>query len=397
MDELPPNKRQRTPSYTQSVKDGGNPRAYSAAYEVLLTQAGVYMHAHQHPTIAASDDSQLLCTSLLYGEHDTPDYFLFHGHLFAKALGRVYGRNEARVVRDITPALVPSVEHLWMKGHEHLEHLTEEIKAEWTKCTSLAGPRPASDFCVGLMSSAFTEEEMVKLKAYTAPDRCTQVTDFLYFPFLMCEAKSGEQALSRAERQNMHSSSIAVNALIQLHRASSRAEELDGQVLAFSISHDSCMVKIHGHYAQVKDEKTFFYRHLIHSFDFTALQGKERWTTYNFTRAVYDKFAPLHLKRIQDGLAHLRDVPPAPIVPDSGVDANTEASDSQEVVIEAPSSQEGSAFKLPALPERIQQQEEIKRQKEEIERQKAQLDLLLNQQQDFLRLLGKQQTQQGSG
>lgn len=90
---------------------------------------------------------------------------------------------------------MPLVELLYLRGCHHLEHLTEELDAEWTKCSSFAGPQPKPDFCVGLMSSAFTEEEILELKSYTAPNRATLVTEHLYFPFLTCQAKCGEQAL----------------------------------------------------------------------------------------------------------------------------------------------------------------------------------------------------------
>jgi hypothetical protein len=35
-------------------------------------------------------------------------------------------------------------------------------------------------------------------------------------------------------------------------------------------------------------DKTTFYRHPIRTFDFTELDGKEKWTAYKFTRNVYD-------------------------------------------------------------------------------------------------------------
>jgi hypothetical protein len=41
-----------------------------------------------------------------------------------------------------------------------------------------------------------------------------------------------------------------------------------------------------------------FYRHPIHEFSFTALDGKEKWTAYKFTKNVYDIWMPTHFKRI---------------------------------------------------------------------------------------------------
>ena len=44
--------------------------------------------------------------------------------------------------------------------------------------------------------------------------------------------------------------------------------------------------------------ETTFYRHPIRKFDFTELDGKEKWTSYTFTKNVYDLWMPGHLKRI---------------------------------------------------------------------------------------------------
>ena len=49
------------------------------------------------------------------------------------------------------------------------------------------------------------------------------------------------------------------------------------------------------HYAIIDGDKEAFYRRAIHNFNITAFNGKERWTAYNFSRRVYDKFGPLHL------------------------------------------------------------------------------------------------------
>jgi len=110
-------------------------------------------------------------------------------------LERVRSKNEARVVRDIIPSLIPSAELLYIHGASNHQHLTEEINAEWTKCICLAGPSPKPDFAVGFMSSAFDDDEIEKFKSYTAPGKATLFTGKLYFPFVMCEVKCGENGL----------------------------------------------------------------------------------------------------------------------------------------------------------------------------------------------------------
>ena len=58
------------------------------------------------------------------------------------------------------------------------------------------------------------------------------------------------------------------------------------------------VVRIYGHFPVIHGNKTAFYRHPIHEFSFTALDGKDKWTAYNFTKNIYEVWVPSHLKRI---------------------------------------------------------------------------------------------------
>ncbi|KAM0267466.1 hypothetical protein ACHAQH_010108, partial [Verticillium albo-atrum] len=60
----------------------------------------------------------------------------------------------------------------------------------------------------------------------------------MYFPFLTCEVKCGAAALDVADRQNAHSMTLAVRAVVELFRLMKREDEVDRQILGFSISHD---------------------------------------------------------------------------------------------------------------------------------------------------------------
>jgi hypothetical protein len=120
----------------------------------------------------------------------------------------------------------------------------------------------------------------------------------MYFPFLTCEAKCSATALNVADWQNAHSMTLAMRGVVELFRLVKREKELHREILAFSISHDHETVRIYGHYPMINGNKTTFYRHPIYKFDFTELDGKEKWTTYTFTRNVYDIWMPTHLKRI---------------------------------------------------------------------------------------------------
>ncbi|MCJ1345115.1 hypothetical protein MMC31_003320 [Peltigera leucophlebia] len=77
---------------------------------------------------------------------------------------------------------------------------------------------------------------------------------------------------------------LAVRGVVELFRLVKREKELHRAILAFSISHDHATVRIYGYYPVIGGNKTTFYRHPIHKFDFTTLDGKEKWTAYKFTK-----------------------------------------------------------------------------------------------------------------
>jgi hypothetical protein len=91
---------------------------------------------------------------------------------------------------------------------------------------------------------------------------------------------------------------IAVRGLVELFTLVNREKELHRKILAFSISHDHRSVRIYGHYPVIDGNKTAFYRHPIRTFDFTELEGENKWKAYKFTKNVYDVWMPTHFERI---------------------------------------------------------------------------------------------------
>ena len=106
---------------------------------------------------------------------------------------------------------------------------------------------------------------------------------------------------------NTYSSSSRPLISEELFRLVKREKELHREILAFSISHDHRTVRIYGHYPIIKGNDTTFYNHPIRTFDFTELDGKEKWTAYKFAKNFYDIWMPTHLKRI---CAVIDDLPP---------------------------------------------------------------------------------------
>jgi hypothetical protein len=197
--------------------------------------------------------------------------------------------------------IVPSAETLATFGAKHLEILVESVNEGWNNSIPITKTRPQPDYSVGFRREAFTEDQLKRLEPFVGDLSDTSffmATFYMYFPFLTCEVKCGTAALDVADKQNAHSMTMAVRGIVELFRLLNREEELDREILAFSISHDHRTVRIYGHYPVIDGVKTAFYRHPIHTFDFTALEGKEKWTAYKFTRNIYDIWMPTHVKRI---------------------------------------------------------------------------------------------------
>ena len=274
-------------------------------YTTLLESKGSFMNKSD---LGITDASKNLCRRLLDSEHDVLKDSLFRDDLFERTCRNIQDRNESRIIQDIARLIVPSAETLATYGATNLNHLIEGVDEGWIGNMPVEGPRPQPDYSVGFRRSAFTDEQLNKLDPLIGSvyeNSFFVVTYRIYFPFLTCEVKCGAAALDVADRQNAHSITIAVRGIIELYKAVKREKELHREILAFSISHDHRSVRIYGHYAIIGEEKTTFYRHPIYEFSFTALDGKDKWTAYKFTKSVYDIWMPVQYKRICSAIDQL--------------------------------------------------------------------------------------------
>ncbi|EQL31617.1 hypothetical protein, variant [Blastomyces dermatitidis ATCC 26199] len=270
----------------------------NAHYRMLLQTKGSFM---KESKLGITDASKSSYQTLLDAEQRVPENSLFHDNLFEKTCEKMQDRNEAMVIQDITRLIVPSAENLAIYGNEHLKFLIESVSEGWNNAIPVTKPRPQPDYSVGFRREAFTDDQLQRLQPFVGDLTDTSyfmATFYMYFPFLTCEVKCGAAALDIADQQNAHSATIAVRATIELFKLVKREREVNREILAFSVSHDHTAVRIYGHYAVLEGEKMNFYRHPIHKFDFTTLDGKEKWTAYKFTRNVYDIWMPTHFKRI---------------------------------------------------------------------------------------------------
>ena len=260
-------------------------------YEVLLSTKGSFIkESNKEITTESKREYQ----ALLNGDPGVPRDSLFRDDIFKSTCQKIQNKNEARVIQDITRLIVPSCKTLATYGSTNLDCLVETVNEGWNDSIPVTKTRPEPDYAVGFGREAFTEDQLRRLKPFVGEvtdsrnEAYFMATYYMYFPFLTYEVKCSAAALDIADRQNAHSMTLAVRAIVELFRYVGREKELDREILAFSISHDHRAVRIYGYYAVIEGKSQKYYRHPIHTFDFTALDGKDKWTAYKFTKNVYE-------------------------------------------------------------------------------------------------------------
>ncbi|KAL2180645.1 uncharacterized protein P884DRAFT_192266 [Thermothelomyces heterothallicus CBS 202.75] len=314
--------RKRSNSATSTTPSDQKPREEKSTpyrdtrYPLLLQTKGSYMDISE---LGITDTSKHLIRDLLSGEQPVPKETLFDDDIFIDTCRNLENKNESRIIQDISRLIVPSAESLALRNKNY-KCLAESVNEGWNNSIPLTNPRPQPDYSVGFRRDAFTKDQLAKLSPFVgdfiAGDQSLfMATYYIYFPFLTCEVKCGTAGLDIADRQNAHSMTLAVRAIVELFRAVKREDEVNRQILAFSVSHDHTSVRIYGHYPVIAGNDTKYYQHPIHKFDFTALEGKDRWTAYRFTKNVYDVWVPKHFEKICSAIDQLPseldfDVPP---------------------------------------------------------------------------------------
>ncbi|KAL8728122.1 MAG: hypothetical protein Q9166_005603 [cf. Caloplaca sp. 2 TL-2023] len=304
-------KRSETSLITSETASDQRPREEKSApyrskdYEISLEAIG---HSYMDPSeLGITDASATLCLNLLAKRYDTPKDTLFRDDVFPKACKNLRGKNEARVIQDIARLLVPSPEALAAFGAKPFDVLVESVNEGWNNSIPITSTRPQPDFAVGFRRSMFSEDQLRKIEPFlggAAFQSFFKATASMYFPFLTCEVKCGALGLDIADRQNAHSQTVAARGIVEFFRLAKKENELHRRILTFSISHDHRGVRIYGVYPIIDGSNTEFYRYSIHSFDITALNGRDKWASYHFVSAVYDHSLTLlkDLRSVVDGL-----------------------------------------------------------------------------------------------
>ncbi|KAL9051656.1 MAG: hypothetical protein Q9162_005865 [Coniocarpon cinnabarinum] len=300
-----------------------------------LAENGI--HAEEPPFLQPK--SRDFCEELLEQRFPTVCYTSIPRDKLQDMIVRVQYLNETRLQRDITPWVAPSPEILRLWGEVGLDGLGEELNTEWSRCQTMGGTRPKPDLTVGLMPSAFSQDELKTLQNYASPYYPCYVTPNLCFPFLTCEAKSSQVGLDKADGQNLHSAAISVRAIFQLYeraygwQSSEMLQDLDSHTLAFSISHDAHRIHLYSHYAVCGEatsvSELHYYRYSVGLLDLKMRGGRDCLVAYNIVRNVYERFAPQHLSRIRGAVAALARSRSPSLVPSEASELGAEDVDSQ--------------------------------------------------------------------
>lgn len=259
---------------------------------------------------SVSNQSKTLCISLQEIKLKSITPTIFPKEDIRKVLENCQFRNKAFINREVTQFLVPPIMSLYFGGADYLEHVLDEVNTNWNgRCTS-TGTQICPDLAIGFGSSAFTLVEIDKLNYYAATNNWTRFTEIMYFPFLMCEVRCGDQNLDTAENQNMHSSSVAIRALLRIeqeadkYRLEKRMARLNGRILVFSISHNHREARLYGHYALIHDEQWTYHRYCVNIF-FILTNRDDILVMHNFVQNLFRMYQPELAQQLKDALAAL--------------------------------------------------------------------------------------------
>lgn len=286
-----------TPSDLQAEKSA--PYKNPSYESVLAREAGSYMDKYK-PGI--TETSERFCQNLLDCKQMIPRDTVFRDDIFEDTCEKLRGKNEARIFKDCTPLIIPWVEaHASLSANRDLDIAIESVNEGWNNSNPITKPRPQPDYAVGFRRSAFSDDQLRKLQPFLGDPSSSSYfmgTYYMHFPFFTCEVKCGSAGLDIADRQNLHSMTLAVRAVVELFQLANRTEELHREVLAFSVSHNHETVRIYGHFPVVEGTKITYWRYSLRKYDFTERKGSEKWTAYTFTKNLYDIWMPAHFKRI---------------------------------------------------------------------------------------------------
>ncbi|KAJ3576918.1 hypothetical protein NPX13_g3548 [Xylaria arbuscula] len=149
----------RSNSASSQTRSDRKPREEKSApyrdprYKTLLATKGSFMDEYDQ---GITEESYTTYSTMLNSKQTIPAESLFRDNLFKQTCRMVEDRNEARVIRDIKPLIVPSAEVLATYGATGLKCLIESVNEGWNNSIPLTGTHPQPDYSVGFRREAFS-------------------------------------------------------------------------------------------------------------------------------------------------------------------------------------------------------------------------------------------------
>ncbi|GME44636.1 uncharacterized protein LTHEOB_11860 [Neofusicoccum parvum] len=252
------------------------------------------------PRHGLSKDSEEWIRKLKEKKREDPNDGRFQAKVLQVKLPRLQNKNEMAVIIALQDLVCPEAEEL-AELHLDDKELAEKYdlfanlwNEQWAKqpqaLPGFGTPRP--DYCVGFSLSAFTEEQSRKLDVLSSEKTVLMPTTLMHFPFLTCEVKSWQQSLDFADNQNAHNIYVAVQAMVELFRMAKRESDIDGQILAFSVSYNHSQVAWHAYYPVIKGERTDICRRPLFKVFLSPDDNPNSWRSWNLARNLYELWAP---------------------------------------------------------------------------------------------------------
>jgi hypothetical protein len=289
-------------SESSSARDAKSSAYKAVNYVTILESKGCFMRQSSAGPIP---EDIALCERLLHQPVKNPQGTLFDDEYIKDFHNILQNRSEARLLVDLHPLLMPSIENQFIQGKTWLKDVIDGYNDQWLKTEPIYGPKPQPDHARGLKRSIFSESQRQKLRIKPSEKSPYTAREDMYFPYLTAEIKSGNQALELADRQNMHSMCIALRAVVSLSQSAGYPEKVHRRLLGFSISHELDGLRIYGYYPEIDDGKTSFFRWPVAQFNIWTKEDK--WTCYRFVENLDREFLPIHTDRLIQLLAEIPD------------------------------------------------------------------------------------------
>ncbi|KAF4546260.1 uncharacterized protein LTHEOB_4257 [Lasiodiplodia theobromae] len=239
-------------------------------------------------------------------EHKDPRYQL---HTLETKLGRLKRKPEANIFHELEDLVCPAAEGLAdihvddPELEERYLDLAEGWGEQWDKrIPMLDRPPPSPDYFVGFSRNAFLPDQRDELDRNANATTTFKATSLVCLPFLTCEAKALD-VFEVAESQNCWSMFIAVRATVKLFEIANLQDDINREILAFSVGYNQRDVEVHAYYPILdKDCTKIFRREILSNSLMPSRNSNDPWKALDLVRNVYEIWAPEHLDRVRKAI-----------------------------------------------------------------------------------------------